>query len=134
MTDAADFFRSRLGQMIDRRHPLATLASRMPWQELGASMASVLANSVRSGKEIESSVLFGPISGIANPGSSGGRRFFSMSRFATLFFEPPAIRPLVRLPKSENLPSTFRLQSQPTTTSAAFLFPSTSHLSKGACI
>jgi len=30
MTDAADFFRSRLDQMIDLRHPLAILASRMP--------------------------------------------------------------------------------------------------------
>lgn len=32
MTD--DFFRNRLDQMIDLRHPLAVLASRMPWQEI----------------------------------------------------------------------------------------------------
>jgi IS5 family transposase len=38
MTDAADFFRSRLDQMIDLRHPLAVLASRMPWQEIEASI------------------------------------------------------------------------------------------------
>ena len=30
MTDEVDFFRSRLDQMIDLRHPLAVLASRMP--------------------------------------------------------------------------------------------------------
>jgi IS5 family transposase len=30
MTD--DFFRIRLDQMIDFRHPLAVLANRMPWQ------------------------------------------------------------------------------------------------------
>lgn len=37
MTD--DFFRNRLGQMIDLRHPLAVLANRMPWQEIEASLA-----------------------------------------------------------------------------------------------
>ena len=26
-----DFFRARLDQMIDLRHPLAVLATRMPW-------------------------------------------------------------------------------------------------------
>jgi IS5 family transposase len=30
-TSTDDFFRSRLDQMIDLRHPLAVLASRMPW-------------------------------------------------------------------------------------------------------
>ena len=30
MTDTADFFRSRLDQMIELRHPLAVLASRIP--------------------------------------------------------------------------------------------------------
>ena len=29
-----DFFRSRIDQMIDLRHPLAVLASRMPWQQI----------------------------------------------------------------------------------------------------
>jgi hypothetical protein len=32
MTD--DFFRNRLDQMIDLRHPLAVLANRMPWQKI----------------------------------------------------------------------------------------------------
>ena len=33
MTDdfSDDFFRNRLDQMIDLRHPLALLANRMPW-------------------------------------------------------------------------------------------------------
>ena len=36
--DAAteDFFRARLDPMIDLRHPLVVLASRMPWQRLEA--------------------------------------------------------------------------------------------------
>jgi transposase InsO family protein len=37
MTD--DFFRNRLDQLIDLRHPLAVLANRMPWQEIEASLA-----------------------------------------------------------------------------------------------
>ena len=28
----ADFFRNRLVQMIDLRHPLAVLSDRMPWR------------------------------------------------------------------------------------------------------
>ena len=40
MTD--DFFRSRLDSMIDLRHPLAVLATRMPWAQLEATMAPQL--------------------------------------------------------------------------------------------
>lgn len=32
MTD--DFFRSRLDQMIDLKHPLAVLAQEMPWSQI----------------------------------------------------------------------------------------------------
>jgi len=55
-----DFFRSRLDYMIDLRHPLAVLASRMPWQEIEASLAHRFARQVRTGKQIEDSGLFGP--------------------------------------------------------------------------
>jgi IS5 family transposase len=34
-----DFFRSRIDHMIDLRHPLAVLSSRMPWQQIEASLA-----------------------------------------------------------------------------------------------
>jgi IS5 family transposase len=40
MTD--DFFRARLDQMIDLRHPLAVLARRMPWGQLAAALAPSL--------------------------------------------------------------------------------------------
>ena len=52
-----DFFRSRLDHMIDLRHPLAVLASRMPWQEIEASLAHRFARQVRTGKQIEDSGL-----------------------------------------------------------------------------
>ena len=34
---AEDFFRARLDSMIDMRHPLAVLATRMPWADIEAS-------------------------------------------------------------------------------------------------
>src|SRR5690349_18991019 len=34
-----DFFRSRLHQMIDSRHPLAVLATRLPWASIEAAVA-----------------------------------------------------------------------------------------------
>jgi len=50
MSQIDDFFRSRLDQMIDLKHPLAVLASRMPWQEIEASLAHQFARDVRAGK------------------------------------------------------------------------------------
>ena len=50
MTDTADFFRSRLDQMIDLSHPLSVLACRMPWQEVEASVAHLFAKKVRAGR------------------------------------------------------------------------------------
>jgi IS5 family transposase len=55
----ADFFRNRLDQMIDLRHPLAVLANRMPWQEIEASWAHLFARQVRAGKKIEDLDLLG---------------------------------------------------------------------------
>ncbi len=45
-----DFFRSRLEQMIDMRHPLAVLAARLPWTEIEASVAPLLARQARPAK------------------------------------------------------------------------------------
>jgi transposase, IS5 family len=41
MTQTVDFFRSRLDAMIDLRHPLAVLATRLPWSELEAELAPI---------------------------------------------------------------------------------------------
>lgn len=43
MSMTEDFFRDRLDQLIDLRHPLAVLVSRMPWQEIEASLAHSVA-------------------------------------------------------------------------------------------
>ena len=34
-----DFLRARLDAMIDMRHPLAVLVTRMPWAEIGPVLA-----------------------------------------------------------------------------------------------
>ena len=72
MTD--DFFRNRLDQMIDLRHPLAVLASRMPWQEIEASLAQRWARQVKAGKKIEDLDLFGSVSGVVGGGTSNAGR------------------------------------------------------------
>jgi transposase, IS5 family len=38
-----DFFRSRLDQMIDLKHPLAVLATRLPWASIEAALTPKLA-------------------------------------------------------------------------------------------
>lgn len=54
-----DFFRLRLDQMIDLRHPLAVLASRMPWQEIEAAVAHRFARKARAGTALPELDLFG---------------------------------------------------------------------------
>jgi IS5 family transposase len=54
-----DFFRSRLDHMIDLRHPLAVLTSRMPWQEIEARVAQVFSRKGRAGAALPDLDLFG---------------------------------------------------------------------------
>jgi hypothetical protein len=54
-----DFSRSRIDHMIDLRHPLAVLASRMPWQQIGGSVAHLLSRKARSGIAMPDLDLFG---------------------------------------------------------------------------
>ena len=58
MRGSDDFFHSRIDQMIDLRHPLAVLASHMPWQEIEASLAKQLAREVKKGRSIQEVGLF----------------------------------------------------------------------------
>jgi transposase, IS5 family len=74
MSMTEDFFRNRLDQLIDLRHPLAVLANRMPWQEIEASLAHRFARQVRSGKKIEGMDMFGPTQALAGSGVSNAGR------------------------------------------------------------
>jgi IS5 family transposase len=54
-----DFFRARLDQMIDLRHSLAVLSSRMPWQQIEASVAHLFSRKARTGLAMPDLDLFG---------------------------------------------------------------------------
>jgi IS5 family transposase len=74
MSQIDDFFRHRLDHLIDLRHPLAVLASRMPWQEIEASLAHKFSRQVREGKQIEDIGLFGPETRVVGGGISNAGR------------------------------------------------------------
>ena len=60
-----DFFRARLETMIDLRHPLAVLATRMPWAQIEVALAPALAHKDRSGRVLEDADMFGPTATLA---------------------------------------------------------------------
>lgn len=70
----ADFFRARLDTMIDMRHPLAVLATRMPWGEIEASLAPLLAHKNRAGQVVEGEDLFGATVELVGAGVSNRGR------------------------------------------------------------
>ena len=69
-----DFFRSRLDAMIDLRHPLAVLATRIPWASIEAALAPVFERRAREGRLSEDVDLFGVVPELVGVGvSSAGR-------------------------------------------------------------
>lgn len=69
-----DFFRSRIDHMIDLRHPLAVLASRMPWQQIEASVAHLFSRKARSTQAAMPELdLFGEAAAPAARSSNAGR-------------------------------------------------------------
>lgn len=68
-----DFFRSRIDHMIDLRHPLAVLASRMPWQEIEARVAQVFSRKGRAGLAMPDLDLFGEQIQRSTGASNAGR-------------------------------------------------------------
>ena len=82
-----DFFRARLEQMIDLRHPLAVLATRMPWQQIEASVAPLLARKDRRGRSIEGADLFGPTLQVVGAGvSAAGRPRLAIQLMVSLLY------------------------------------------------
>lgn len=69
-----DFFRARLDEMIDLRHPLAVLASRMPWAQIEASLAPLFTSDSRDARTRADVDLFGPTQVAAGPGAGGRPR------------------------------------------------------------
>lgn len=73
-TATSDFFRARLDSMIDLRHPLAVLASRMPWAQIESNLAPLFAHRDRAGCSVEGMDLFGPTVALAGAGVSPAGR------------------------------------------------------------
>ena len=67
------FFRSRIDQMIDLRHPLAVLASRMPWQQIEASVSHLFVRKARAGVTMPDLDLFGEAPAVVGRKSNAGR-------------------------------------------------------------
>jgi len=83
----ADFFRQPLAQMIDPRHPLAVLASRLPWAQIEAALAPCFARQVREGRAIAQDDLFGPSVQVAGAGvAAAGRPRLALRLMASLLY------------------------------------------------
>ena len=82
-----DFFRRRLDQMIDLRHPLAVLATRMPWSQLETSLTPCFARLDRPGTEREVEDLFGGQLQVVGAGvSAAGRPRLPMRLMLSLLY------------------------------------------------
>lgn len=68
-----DFFRSRIDQIIDLRHPLAVLSSRMPWQDIEARVAHLFVRKARAGVAMPDLDLFGEQTQRVSVRSNAGR-------------------------------------------------------------
>ncbi|QOJ24701.1 MAG: hypothetical protein HRU78_14525 [Gammaproteobacteria bacterium] len=61
-----DFFRARLDQIIDLRHPLAVLSNRLPWADIEAALVPAFERKNRQGEVLEINDLFGTTLAIAS--------------------------------------------------------------------
>jgi len=85
MTD--DFFRARLDQMIDLKHPLAVLAQRMPWGQIETALAPSFSRKAKEGQTVEGEDLFGPTLAVAGGGvSNAGRPRLTLRLMASLLY------------------------------------------------
>lgn len=84
-----DLFRSRIDHMIDLRHPLAVLASHMPWQQIEASVAHLFSRKARSGQAMPDLDLFGetPAAPVARISNAGRPRAPLRTMIALLYLE-----------------------------------------------
>lgn len=82
-----DFFRARLDQMIDLRHPLAVLGQRLPWSQIEAALAPSFARTNREGNSVAGDDMFGTTLEIAGAGvSAAGRPRLPIRLMASLLY------------------------------------------------
>jgi IS5 family transposase len=86
-SENADFFRQPLAEMIDLRHPLAVLATRLPWAQIEAALAPHFARQVREGCAVAQDDLFGPSLQVAGAGvAAAGRPRLPLRLMASLLY------------------------------------------------
>jgi IS5 family transposase len=88
MTDTpqgADFFRQPLAEMIDPRHPLVVLASRLSWARIEAALAPYFARQARQGRGVAGEDLFDPDGQPAVPQA----RLAALELLGNLLWRPP---------------------------------------------
>jgi IS5 family transposase len=86
-TAMPDLFRQPLAEMIDLRHPLAVLATRLPWAQIEASLAPSFARRARDGHVIEQDDLFGSSLQVACAGvAAAGRPRLALRLMASLLY------------------------------------------------
>ena len=82
-----DFFRSRLDAMIDLRHPLAVLATKMSWASIETTLAPLFERRSRDGRVSEAVDLFGSNSlELAGGVSAAGRPRLPMRLMVGLLY------------------------------------------------
>ena len=82
-----DFFRARLDQMIDLSHPLAVLATRLPWAAVEAAVAPKLAHQAKPAKRVAGADLAGAFAGEFGGGiSPAGRPRLPVRLMASLLY------------------------------------------------
>ena len=84
MTD--DFFRARLDQMIDLKHPLAVLAQKMPWSQIEKALAPSFSRKAKEGQTMQGDDLFGQTVAMAGGISNAGRSKLSIRLMASLLY------------------------------------------------
>ena len=72
--ETLDFFRARIDAMINLNDPLAVLATRLPWDQIEASVAVKFERQDRAGQVLEGQGLFGPTQVVEGAGVSNAGR------------------------------------------------------------
>lgn len=82
-----DFFRSRLDAMIDLKHPLAVLATRLPWAAIEAAVEPKLAHQAKPARRVAGTDLAGAFEGEFGGGvSPAGRPRLPVRLMASLLY------------------------------------------------
>ena len=84
---SAELFRQPLAEMIDLHHPLAVLASRLPWAQIEAALAPCFARKERAGRSVAQDDLFGPSLQVVGAGvAAAGRPRLGIRLMASLLY------------------------------------------------